>query len=288
VSAAPPEAVRFSARDGRELHGLRLRAPSPRGALLINGATGFLREFYLRFARYCAGRGYHTLVYDYRGMGACARQPLAAEPARMSEWARLDMPGALDALARLAPQLPLFILGHSVGGQLLGAMDNAARARALVMIACSTGYWRRQRVPFRYLAYLFWQLWGPWQLRRHGFVPRGFIWRGEALPPEVFRQWRRWCLDPSSVGPELDPDLTDSRFEALQVPLLNWGFSDDPIATPTAVAALLVSYRGARLERRWTRPREVGARVLGHHGFFSERHRETLWRGALDWLDAHH
>ena len=50
--------------------------------------------------------------------------------------------------------------------------------------------------------------------------------------------------------------------------------------------ALLVSYGAAQIERRWTRPREVGARALGHHGFFSEHHRTTLWRDALDWIDA--
>jgi len=25
-------------------------------------------------------------------------------------------------------------------------------------------------------------------------------------------------------------------------------------------------------------------RAIGHHGFFSERHRDSLWRGALDWI----
>ena len=64
--------VSFAARDGRSLAGLLLAAARPRGALLVNGATGFRREFYLKFATYCAARGYHTLVYDYRGIGASA------------------------------------------------------------------------------------------------------------------------------------------------------------------------------------------------------------------------
>ena len=278
--------VDFRARDGRALAGLLLEAVHPKGALVLNGATGFLREFYLKFALYSASRGYHTLVYDYRGMGASASAPLGSEPARMSEWGRLDMPAALEWLAARDPTRPLFTLGHSVGGQLIGAMDNAQRARAHVMIATSTGYWRRQSVPFRYQALIFWKIYGPLMLRRRGYVPRGIVWRGEPLPPGVFRQWRKWCLSAARYGSELDADLVDTHFDQVRGPLLVWGFTDDPIATARAVEALLASYSGAQIERRWTRPADVGARTLGHHGFFSERYRDSLWRAALDWIDA--
>ena len=120
-----PEAVTFTARDGRALAGLLVRAvpaAADCGALVVNGATGFGREFYLKFASYCAARGYHTLVYDYRGMGASAPAALDTELARMSDWGLLDMPAALELLAARFAALPLFTLGHSIGGQLLGCM----------------------------------------------------------------------------------------------------------------------------------------------------------------------
>jgi predicted alpha/beta hydrolase len=239
-----PRAVAFQARDGRTLQGLLVGAAQPRGALVINSATAVLREFYLKFAGYAAQRGWHTLVYDYRGIGASALAPLRTETARMSDWGRLDMPAALAWLTRQFPALPVCTLGHSVGGQLLGAMDNAGLARAHV------------------------------------------LWRGEALPPQVFRQWRSWCLSAASFGPQLDADLADSRFAELRGPLLVWGFTDDPIATPPAVAALLASYRAAQIEQRWSAPNELGVRVIGHHGFFAERHRDSLWPGVLDWLQT--
>jgi predicted alpha/beta hydrolase len=284
--SSAPRAVSFAAPDGRRLAGLLLAAAAPRAALVVNGATGYLRDFYVRFAHYCAARGYHTLVYDYRGMGASALQPPAREPVRMSEWGRLDMPAALAWLAGSFPQLPLFTLGHSVGGQLLGAMPNAQQARAHVLIGASTGYWRRQQLLFRAVALGFWKLYGPLMLSLRGYVPRGLLWRGAALPPQVFLQWRRWCLAAASFGPLLDADFADSRFGEVRGPLLVWGFTDDPIATREAVSALLRSYSAAIIEERWTAPHEVGVRRLGHHGFFLERHRDTLWSPALDWLDA--
>ena len=282
-----PQAVTLVARDGRQLAGLLLTAAAPRAALSINGATGFRREFYLKFASYCAARGYHSLVYDYRGMNASASLPLAAEKACMSDWGCLDMPAALGFLGERSAHLPLVVLGHNVGGQLIGCMPNHSRARALVMIATSTGYWRRQRMPFRYQALLFWKAYGPWMLRRRGYVPRGAVWAGESLPREVFLQWCRWCLSPKPMGTELDSALPDAGFAAVRAPLLACGFTDDPIATPAAVDSLLRSYPNAQLEQRWLSPREAGGSHIGHHGFFAERYRESLWPDVLDWMDAH-
>jgi len=281
-----PHPVTLTASDGRSLGGLLLEASSPCGALCVNSATGFKREFYLKFAAYCALRGYHALVYDYRGIGTSALAPLPAESARMIDWGRLDMPAALASLAQRYPGLPLVTLGHSVGGQLIGCMPNEARAAAHVMIATSTGYWRRQRAPFRYQALAFWKIYGPLMLRRYGYVPPGVLWSGESLPRGVFLQWRAWCLSPARFGAALDADMSDAQFAAVRTPLLSWGFGDDPIATPSAVAALLESYANATIERRWTLPAEVGVHAIGHYGFFAERHRDSLWCPALDWIDA--
>ena len=272
--------------DGRPLAALLIEAPRPRGAIVLNGAAGYPREFYLRFAGYCAERGYHTLLYDYRGTGASASKPLSADPARMSEWGRLDMPAALEFMARRFATLPLFTVGHSVGGQLGPACPNQALARAHVMLAASTGYWRAEPAPFRYAALFFWWVYGPLTLALWGYVPHSPLWRGQPLPAGVFRQWRTWCMRPEHFGPDLDGELAGNQFAACRGPLLVWGFSDDPIANPQTVAALLAHYPRAQIEQRWTHPAQVGARHIGHRGFFSARHRDSLWRAALDWIDA--
>ena len=72
----------------------------------------------------------------------------------------------------------------------------------------------------------------------------------------------------------------------MRTPVLSLSFSDDPIATPWAVGELLALYPNAAIERRLTTPAQAGVRRIGHHGFFAERHRATLWSAALDWIDA--
>ena len=115
---------------------------------MVNSATGFPQTFYFRLAEYAAGRGYHTLVYDYRGMGASAPADLAGETCRMSDWGLFDMRTALATIAERAAGLPVATLGHSVGGQFLGLLTNHSLARAHVQdrkLGRATGRGSRRR-----------------------------------------------------------------------------------------------------------------------------------------------
>lgn len=33
-------------------------------------------------------------------------------------------------------------------------------------------------------------------------------------------------------------------------------------------------------------PNDIGAKKIGHMGFFRAEHRDALWRGAAEWLQA--
>jgi predicted alpha/beta hydrolase len=280
-----PEPFCLRAADGRELAAHWFGAPRRRAALVINGGTGFPQTFYFRIADYAAARGYDTLVYDYRGMAASAPPDLASETTRLSDWGLLDMRAALDAAAARAGNLPVATLGHSIGGQFLGLLRNHALARAHVHIATSIGYWRWEAAPFRYIAWWFWRVHGPMAIALKGYVPTGGGWAGLPLPRRVFEEWRRWCLRPEHFGPDLKTYLADNVFPEIRAPLLAVGFTDDPIATRRTVDELNKYFPHAARESRWYSPADAGHQRIGHEGFFSSRHRETLWRPVFDWLD---
>jgi predicted alpha/beta hydrolase len=283
--AAPAVASTIRCRDGRELAAHWFPAPRTRAVLVINAGTGFPQTFYFRLAGYAAERGYDALVYDYRGMGASAPKNLAAETCRMSDWGLLDMRAALDAAAGRAAGLPVATLGHSIGGQFLGLLTNHARAGAHVQVASSVGYWPWELAPFKYLAWWFWRVHGPVMLALRGYVPTGGGWSGLPLPRGVYEEWRRWCLRPEHFGPDLGTYLADNVFAEMRAPVLSVGFSDDSIATRRTVAELDRFFPHVQRESRWYAPADAGGRI-GHEGFFHSRHRETLWRPTLDWLDA--
>lgn len=284
VKLAPQPCV-LRCADGRELAAHWFAAPRRRGALVISGGTGFPQTFYFKLAAYCAERGFDSLVYDYRGMAASAPADLATEKTRMSDWGLFDMRTALAAAAARANGAPVATLGHSIGGQFVGLLTNHALARAHVHIATSVGYWRWEHAPFRYLAWWFWRVHGPLMLATKGYIPSGGGWKGLPLPRGVYEEWRRWCLRPEHFGPDLATYLTDNVFARVDAPVLTVGFTDDAIATRRTVEALFRFFPNVQREVRWYTPQEAGVRRIGHEGFFSARHRDTLWRPVVDWIE---
>ncbi len=281
-----PQPFDLRAADERVLAAHWFTAPQRRGVIVMNGATGFPQTFYFKLAQYGAERGYDVLLYDYRGMGLSTSGSPAAEMTRMSDWGLLDMRAALDAGAERAQGQPVVTLGHSVGGQFLGLLRNHALARAHVQVATSTGFWRWESAPFKYLAWWFWRVHGPLMLALKGYIPTGGGWAGLPLPRGVYEEWRRWCLRPEHFGPDLDTYLADNYFADIRAPLLTVGFTDDPIATPRTVEALNRFFPNVQRESRWFTPAEAGSKRIGHEGFFASRHRDTLWRPVIDWIDA--
>ena len=282
---AQPEPQRLRAADGRELAAHWFGASRRRGVLVISAGTGFPQTFYFKLAQYASERDYDALVYDYRGMGASAPRDLATETTRMSDWGLLDMRAALAYAARRAAGAPIATLGHSIGGQFLGLLANHALARVHVQIAASVGYWPWEQAPFRYLAWWFWRMHGPTMLALKGYIPTGGGWAGLPLPRGVYEEWRRWCLRPEHFGPDLSTYLSDNVFAEIRAPVLCVGFTDDPIATRRTIDELNKFYPNVARESRWYSPADTGGKRIGHEGFFASRHRETLWRPVLDWID---
>jgi predicted alpha/beta hydrolase len=237
------------------------------------------RSYYGAFASWLATRGFDVVTFDYRGIGDSARCP---DGATMRQWGELDLAAAVTWASRELTSGGTgrcAIVGHSVGGQMIGLLPEPERVRAIVAVGAQSGDYRLWPLPSRLAMAALWYGVVPGVTHAVGYLP-GALGIGENLPEGVALEWARWCRTPGYlVGG--DGAARREGFARVRAPVLAFGIEDDPYAPPAAVDALLALYKNARVERR-TVPR--GRRRVGHFGFFRPRFHDTLWCDAAAFL----
>lgn len=270
------------AADGHELAVTRFPAEGKAWAtLLLAGAMGVRQDFYEPLARFLAESGIHVLTFDYRGMGASRDGSLRGLDADVLTWADADLEAMLAAARAMGPGLKAFALGHSLGGQLFGAVPGGARLDAIVTVTAGTG-WYRHNDRMAWQVRFFWFVAIPLLTPLFGYFPGKRLRMVGDLPAGVARQWRRWALHPEYLLSE--GEAMRGRFDAVRAPVLGFSFEDDAIITKPAVDQLHGFYRNARVERRHLAPGDAGRRRIGHFGYFQPESRDNLWRDTLAWL----
>jgi predicted alpha/beta hydrolase len=269
------------ARDGFALSVTAYRPATPRYGLLINSATGIDQRFYQHFARHASARGAWVVSYDYRGIAGSRDALWQGDAPRMAQWGSLDMASMIDHMPQ---ELPLAMLGHSVGGQLPGLVPNIGRVQALLGVAAQWGYWRLWPLPQQLRLALMWYLAAPLAIRVFGKMP-GWLMGGEDLPLEVAREWSRWCRSPAYMSTEQGHPLRP-YFADVAAPARFLCISDDlGIAPERAVRTLAALYTSAQAEMQTIKPQDWGLRALGHFGFFRRSTPSALWDQELAWIE---
>jgi predicted alpha/beta hydrolase len=272
------------AQDGVELAVTRFPAQGEaRATLVLPGAMGVRQDFYAPVARFFAENGIHVLTFDYRGMGWSRSGSLRGFRATVSDWAEKDLGAMLAEARRPAPGLPLFALGHSLGGQVLAVAPGAEAVRAMVTVTTGTGWYRHNdRMPLQ--VRFFWFAAIPALTPLAGYFPGKALRMVGDLPAGVAWQWRRWSTHPDYLLCE--GERYAEAFGRFTAPILGYSFADDAIVTKPAIDHMHAIYRAAPVERRHLAPTEIGERRLGHFGFFSEKRRGDLWKECLAWMLA--
>jgi predicted alpha/beta hydrolase len=288
-SEIPPELrVEIPATDGCRLIGSLFKPRNDfRRAVIIAPAMGVGQTYYHPFARFLADRGFTVLTFDYRGIGASAREPARSSRARLYHWGRADIAGVLAWMAKLQSNDRLLYIGHSVGTQLLGLTPAVEKIQGLVAVTAPKGYWRLWPSGERLKLFLYWYVVFPMATRLLGYFPARRLGLGLDLPGGVARDWTRWARSPGYVVDEHGRPVLE-HFQAIHGPILAYSFTDDARAPAKTVTELLKCFSNASVEHRQIRPAQLGVAAIGHMGFFreSETLRTTLWKEISDWLAA--
>ncbi|MEV0437582.1 alpha/beta fold hydrolase [Streptomyces spectabilis] len=251
-----PDGTRFAVR------GLRAAPTAP--AVLVVPAMGTPARFYRHFARELHGAGLTALTVDLRGQGEST--PHVRDAAARDHGYRVileeDLGAVVDAVrAELGPEPPLFLLGHSLGGQLalLHAAARPGPVDGVALVASGTVWYRAYgtlRAPLLLLATTLIAatatLLGRWPGARLGF--------GGDQATGVMRDWARQGRT-GRYRPGGSARDYESALRALDVPVLAVSVENDTYAPASAVDHLVGKAAGARVTRWRYTEREAGARL---------------------------
>ncbi len=276
------EAFALRAIDGYPLAAMHFEPRgTPRGTLIIHGATATPQRFYRAFAQFLSERGVRVVTYDYRGVGRSRPESLRGFRATMTEWAELDARAVHQYVGSYHGAGPVAIVGHSFGGQLVGLVDEARDVCGALFVGAQLGYYGNWPPLQRARLAVIWRALVPAFTATLGYLP-GRIGIGEDLPRGVAEEWARWCTHPDYLISG-HPDAAE-RFARFDCPSALYSFTDDSFAPPRAISALLSRLSSAPLEHRRIDPSDLGEAAIGHFGFFRRTFRSTLWNDALGFL----
>lgn len=284
MNTSVKESLKIVTADGFVLSATRFNPKQSNGkVMLINSATGVKQRYYSDYALSLADEGFIVYTYDYRGIGESRSGSLRDLKVSMKDWGSKDYHAMLHNIFQTHHTAKVVVMGHSIGGQMVGFSPLSSKVEAFVMVAAQTPF--IQHYPGfanKIKLYFFWYFLIPVFTRLFGYFPASKLGLFEDLPANVAYQWARWAKSKNYVFDEFPED--ESKFHSLQSPALMVGFSDDSIAPPLAVRDLMKHYTQMKWSYWEVKPEDIMQRSIGHFGFFRKHVKATLWAETSLWI----
>lgn len=273
-------------RDGVTLHGHLWKTSQEQltGTVIVNPATGVTARYYHRYAAFLTEHGFDVITYDYRGIGLSRPKHLRGCGYRWRDWGELDFDAVLRFAKARNPSAPLLVVGHSIGGFLLGFAESAPAIDRILTIGAQYAYWYDYAPAYRARLFLKWHVAMPAITTLFGYFPGKRLGWLEDLPAGVANEWSFRPKRMELSYPRKDREAILERFASVSAPTLAVTMSDDELATAIGIRRALSYYRNAHRTQVLLSPQDFGFATIGHFDLFHDRHVTGFWRDTLNWL----
>ena len=212
------------------------RTPEP-GApvVMVYPAMGMKAAYYAHLAAALADNGLNAVTADLRGTGNSGVRPSRKLDFGYREMIEQDLHSSVQEAKKIFPESPVFLLGHSLGGQLACLYTSRALEKidGLILIACCSVYYGGWEGISKYRILIGTQFIGLVS-SAVGYFPGRRLGFGGLNARTVMQDWSRQ----SRTG-RYEVKNDDFNYEAalaeLRAPVLSISFEGDDLAPPSAI-----------------------------------------------------
>ena len=281
--------IAFTTQDQQVLQGFFFPCENPKALILLASALGVPQQYYKHYATFLAQAGFQCMTFDYRGTGISTYEGKLSN-IELSQWGTHDLEAAIqEAKSRAGNgenETPVFLVGHSIGGQLLGLAKSANRLHGAVFVGSSAPFWKRWPFPRNlYIGFVCSVLLPALSFARDMYPARAVGLSSMDLPATCARDWGKWMRDKDYLLGERF-GLPQEGYENYNKPLLSLAFDDDDFAPKINVDYLLSFYKNANISNEFITHGSLKLGPIDHMGFFKQKFRTTLWQKSLDWFEC--
>ncbi|WP_299066072.1 alpha/beta fold hydrolase [uncultured Polaribacter sp.] len=248
--------------------------------LIIASATGVKQKYYQKFAQFVADNGITVLTFDYSGIGHSLTKPIKELHSDAADWGRKDLESIIRYVKTNYPNFKIVILGHSIGGQIIGLAESSTQVHKIILIAAQSGYWKFWKGIGRAKMWFNWYVLFPTLLKTFGYLNSKKLSGMENLPKNVADQWRKWGKNPDYI--QSDKSIKLKYYDKIKVDISAFSIEDDDFAPLKAVKWMSRQYTNSKIKSTHLKAKDFGVKRIGHFGVFKDKFKTTIWKTLLN------
>lgn len=243
--------------------------------MIIVSAAGVLQSFYKKIAEFFQNNSISTITFDYAGIGKSLHGNIKNENSSLVNWGNRDLEAVIKYTIETFPNHKIILLGHSIGGQLIGLTPSSYMADKIILVATQSGYWRFWKGVDKIKMWVNWYLLVPALTKVFGYLPSKKMSRMENLPKNVAEEWAKWCRSSDYLFASCS--YNNLHFDGIKCKLTSISIDDDFFAPKKSVEWLTAKFSNASIKSLHLFPENFKTLKIGHFSLFTEKFKDSLW-----------
>lgn len=248
--------------------------------IIIVSAAGVLQSFYRKLAEFFQNNRISTITFDYSGIGKSLHGNIKNENCSLLNWGNRDLETVIKYAIETYPNHKVILLGHSIGGQLIGLAPSSYMADKIILVAAQAGYWKFWKGVSKIRMWINWYLLVPVLTKGFGYFPSKKISRMENLPKNVAEEWAKWCRSSDYLFASFSHNKL--YFDRIKCKLTSISIDDDSFAPKKSVEWLTAKFENASIKNLHFVPKNISALKIGHFSLFTEKFKNSIWNILLE------